>query len=264
MATLVCFHAHPDDEAIATGGTMLLASRAGHRVVLVLATRGEQGEPVEGVVEEGEALGDRRSIETREAAEILGCERVEFLGYEDSGMMDEPTNDNPDCFWRADVHEAATRLAAILQEEAADVLTIYDPHGGYGHPDHIQVHRVGSEAAELAGTERVFWSTMNRTRIHELMAQQPEISETIEDARSEDVESEEFGMPEEDLTHAIDVTAVLAEKRKSMAAHASQISEADFFLTLPEDIFSLAFGTEFFVAPEWPRNGGEFITSLFA
>jgi len=76
---------------------------------------------------------------------------------------------------------------------------------------------------------------MNRTRIHELMAQQPEISETIEDARSEDVESEEFGMPEEDLTHAIDVTAVLAEKRKSMAAHASQISEADFFLTYPQN-----------------------------
>jgi len=93
MATLVCFHAHPDDESIATGGTMALAAEAGHDVVLVVATRGEHGEPVPGVLAEGEDLWRRRVVETHEAARLLGVGRVEFLGYEDSGMMGEPTND---------------------------------------------------------------------------------------------------------------------------------------------------------------------------
>ncbi len=260
MSTLVCFHAHPDDEAIATGGTMRLAKLAGHRVVLVMATKGEQGEPVEGVLDPGEELWQRRVAETGTAAEILGVDRLEFLGYEDSGMADEPTNDNPDCFWKADVHEAATRLAAILQEEDADVLTIYDPHGGYGHPDHIQVHRVGTEAAELAGVGRVFWSTMNRTQITEMMSS-TEMADAMDDV--DNVDPETFGMPEEHITHAVDVTTVVAEKRKAMAAHASQIGPDDFFLTLDDEAFAAAFGTEWYVAPDWPRNGGEFVGSLF-
>lgn len=262
MATLVCFHAHPDDEAIATGGTMVMASRAGHRVVLVLATKGEVGEPVDGVLDLGEALGDRRVLESKASADILGVHRLEFLGYEDSGMMGEPTNDNPDCFWRADVHEAATRLAAILQEEKADVVTIYDPNGGYGHPDHIQVHRVGTEAAELAGVDRVFWSTMNRTQMQQLIEQSEEFGATFDEDETP-VDPSTFGTPEEDITHAIDVTSVAAEKRSSMAAHASQISEDDLFLQLPDEAFVAAFGTEWYVAPGWPRSGGEFLTSLF-
>ncbi len=242
---------------------MLQASRAGHRVVLVLATRGEEGEPVDGVLERDELLGDRRTSETQRSADLLGVHRLEFLGYEDSGMMGEPTNDNPDCFWRADVHEAATRLAAILQEEDADVLTVYDPNGGYGHPDHIQVHRVGTEAAELAGTSRVFWSTMNRNAIERQLAESAELRESFGDERSDRVETETFGTPEDEITHAVDVSAVAADKRSAMAAHASQISEDDFFLSLPDEAFVGAFGTEWYVAPDWPRNGGEFITTLF-
>ncbi|MCY3952724.1 MAG: PIG-L family deacetylase, partial [bacterium] len=136
MATLVCFHAHPDDEAIATGGTMAKAAAAGHRVVLVLATRGEEGEQIPGVVPDGEDLGAWRERETRDSAAVLGCHRVVFLGYRDSGMAGVPTNDAPESFWQADVNEAARRLAGILATEGADVLTIYDSHGGYGHPDH--------------------------------------------------------------------------------------------------------------------------------
>src|SRR5919112_679779 len=102
MATLVCFHAHPDDEAIATGGTMAKAAADGHRVVLVLATRGEHGEAEPGVLREGETLGSRRVAETIRAAEILGVSRVEFLGYEDSGMIGTPENDRPASFWRCD------------------------------------------------------------------------------------------------------------------------------------------------------------------
>jgi len=159
---MVTFHAHPDDECIACGGVMRKAYEQGHRVVLVVATRGEVGEVPDGFLGEGEELWERRVKETHAAADILGAARVEFLGYVDSGMMGEPTNDVPGTFWTADVEEAAGKLAAILREEDAEVLTVYDDHGGYGHPDHIQVYRVGMRAAELAGTPRVFQATMNR------------------------------------------------------------------------------------------------------
>src|SRR5215210_4215122 len=165
MATLVCFHAHPDDESIATGGVMAKAADDGHRVVLVVATRGEHGEVAEGFLDPGEELWERRVKETLACAEVLGVARVEFLGYVDSGMIGTPENELPESFWQADVEEAATRLAAILTEEDADVLTIYDENGNYGHPDHIQVHRVGSRAAELAGTPRVYMNTINRDHL---------------------------------------------------------------------------------------------------
>lgn len=264
MATLVCFHAHPDDEAIATGGTMLLASQAGHRVVLVLATRGELGEPVEGVLDPGEELWERRVAESHRSAELLGVDRLEFLGYKDSGMIGEPTNDDPECFWRADTHEAALRLAAILQEEDATVLTVYDPNGGYGHPDHIQVHRVGTEAAELAGVDRVYWSTMNRTQMQRQIAESPELAESLDDERTDRVDTDSFGLPEDDLTHAVDVSSILATKRAAMAAHESQIAPEDFFLTLPDEAFAGAFGTEWYVDPSAGRDGGAFGTDLFS
>jgi LmbE family N-acetylglucosaminyl deacetylase len=143
MGTIVSFHAHPDDESIGTAGTLARAADAGHRVVLVFATRGELGKPVPGSLADGEQLSLRRSAECYASAEILGASRVEFLGFTDSGMMGEPTNDAPYCFWRAPVEHAARRLSVILDEEEPDVLTVYDDEGGYGHPDHIQVHRVG-------------------------------------------------------------------------------------------------------------------------
>src|SRR5690348_17455397 len=175
MATMVSFHAHPDDECIACGGVIRKASEEGHRVVLVVATRGERGEVPDGLLADGEELWQRRVAETHASAEILGAQRVEFLGYIDSGMMGTPANAAPGSFWTAPVDEAAKKLAAILDEERADVLTCYDDNGGYGHPDHIQVHRVGMRAAELAGTARVFQNTMNRDHLRrgrELLAAQ--------------------------------------------------------------------------------------------
>ncbi|MCX6506555.1 MAG: PIG-L family deacetylase [Actinobacteria bacterium] len=276
MATLVCFHAHPDDEAIATGGLMTLAKRDGHEVVLVLATRGEQGEPQPGVLNDGEPLWERRVVETHQAAEIMDLDRVEFLGYEDSGMIGEPTNENPLCFWQADVEEASQRLAAILREVDADVLTIYDSHGGYGHPDHIQVHRVGKRAAEIAGIDRVFQSTMNRDRIMKQMAENASIfendvegeleGETVEQMRkrAEAADRGEFGSPETVITHAVDVADVVDVKKAAMAAHRSQIGPDSFFFKMPEAVFVAAFGTEWFIALESSRAEGEpFGTSLF-
>ena len=154
MATLVSFHAHPDDESIIAGRVVRRAADQGHRVVLVFGTRGELGEVEDGFLDEGEPFWQRRVAETLASAEILGAARTEFLGYVDSGMMGEPTNDNPNCFWQAPVEDAATRLAELLREEWADVLTVYDDNGGYGHPDHIQVHRVGRAGGRSGGTSR--------------------------------------------------------------------------------------------------------------
>lgn len=245
MATLVCFHAHPDDESIGTGGVMARAADEGHRVVLVVATRGEHGEVEPGFLADGEALGERRVVETKASAEVLGAARVEFLGYVDSGMMGTPENDGPGAFWRADIEEAAGRLAAILREEAADALTIYDDHGLYGHPDHINVHRVGVRAAELAGTPKVFEGTVNRDRMIENMQRAQAEGYWPDDTPVE--MPEEFGSPGELITHDVDVRPWLDRKRASMRAHASQISEQSFFLAMPDPVFEQAFGTESFI-----------------
>ena len=165
MATLVCFHAHPDDEAMTTGGTMARAAAEGHRVVLVVATNGEHGEVPEDLgptARRSSIAGGRRP---RRSAAALGVDRVVWLGYRDSGMTGWEQNADPASFLQADVEEAAERLAAVLREEPADVLTTYDWHGNYGHPDHIKVHQVGHRAAELAGTPRVCEATMNRDAI---------------------------------------------------------------------------------------------------
>lgn len=263
MTTLVSFHAHPDDESIGTGGTIARAAAAGHRVVLVLATRGERGEPTPGVLAEDEALWERRLAETFESARILGAERVEFLGYVDSGMMGEPSNDSPYSFWTADVEHAAARLAAILREESADVLTVYDDHGGYGHPDHIQVHRVGLRAAELAGTPRVFQGTMNRDEIRRQIELFTDPTGEVDAAeRISDLST--FGTPEAEITHAIDVADLVGLKKQSMRAHRSQIADDSWFLAMDDTTFAGAFGTEWFIETGHARAEGEpFRTSLW-
>ncbi|HTN99854.1 MAG TPA: PIG-L family deacetylase [Microthrixaceae bacterium] len=271
MSTLVCFHAHPDDESTGTAGIMALAAREGHRVVLVVATRGERGEPTPGVLAENEPLWERRIKESFESARLLGVERVEFLGYVDSGMMGESDNDYPYSFWQADVEHAANRLAVILREEDADILTIYDDFGGYGHPDHIQVHRVGKRAAELAGTPRVLQGTMNQDAIKrsiEQVAQQlaeagidpPEGAPT-----PEDFDTTTFGKPERELTHAIDVSSFIDLKKDSMRAHRSQIAEDSWFLSLDEASFLQGFGIEWFIDASRPRaEGAAFLTSIWS
>ncbi len=261
MATLVCFHAHPDDEAISTGGLMAKAADRGHRVIVVCATRGEHGEPQDGVLEPGEALWERRILELAESAAILGAEEPVLLGYEDSGMMGEPTNDNPASFWQADHDEAVARMAEILRDVEADVLTIYDDHGGYGHPDHLRVHTVGKEAAALVGLDHVYEATINRDAVRELI-------EAAADDPSTDVDSdsapdtETFGTAHADISFEIDVSGVVTLKKQSMMAHRSQIGPDSFFLTMPDAVFATAFGTEWFNIPGVTGTGGPRSTDL--
>jgi len=245
---------------------MAKAAADGHQVVLVTATRGEHGEPVPGVLAEGEQLWERRVAETHESAAILGVGRVEFLGYEDSGMIGEPTNESPTCFWQADIEEAALRLADILRDVDADVLTIYDDHGNYGHPDHIQVYRVGRRAAEIAGIVHVFEATMNRDLLLRSLRASDEVFEGLEESERPQLdESTDMGSPEAIITHGVDVRAFLDVKRGSMRAHRSQIADSNFFLTLPDEAFAMAFGTEWFIASGKSRASDQpFVDDLFA
>ena len=247
MATLVSFQAHPDDETTNSAGTLAKAAEAGHRTVLVFATNGELGEVAEGLLDEGEELWERRIQEARRSSEILGVQRVEFLGYHDSGMMGTPENDLPHSFWQADVEEAAEALAKILREEDADIVTIYDSDGNYGHPDHIQVHRVGLRAAELAGTPRVFEVTMNRDHFKRSML----LAAAQGDLPGEDAPDPEFfdtlGRPEEVITTTIDVRQYATTKRAAMRAHASQIADTSFFLSMSDEAFEQGFGYEWFI-----------------
>jgi LmbE family N-acetylglucosaminyl deacetylase len=256
MATIVFFHAHPDDEAIATAGTMAALSDAGHRVVLVTATRGELGEIPEGLLAEGETLADHRRAELTEACRVLGVARQTYLDYLDSGMAGEATNDRPGSFAAADVDEAAAALAGILTEETADVLVTYDEHGGYGHPDHVQVHRVGMRAAALASTPVVYMWTMNRDFMKGL-AEQVESSEWEPPEGSTDG-MDTMGEPADRLTTEVDVTKWIDRKRQAMTAHASQISETSFFLAMPPDVFSTVWGREWYirVRPSWDKPQG--------
>jgi LmbE family N-acetylglucosaminyl deacetylase len=258
MATLVSFNAHPDDESIACGGTIARASAEGHRVVVVMATKGELGEVPEGVLAPGEELWERRVEETAEAARVLGVQRVEFLGYRDSGMMGAPSNDAPGSFWQADVEEAARRMAQVVEQERADVLTIVDAGGITGHPDHIQVHRVGVRAAALAGVPRVYETTMSRTLLRRVLGGAPGLGAVQAPVG---IDPDRFGTPEELITTVVDVREYLPMKRAAMAAHSSQISETSLFLAMPAEAFVEFFGREWFIRRGAPTGTRE--TSLF-
>jgi LmbE family N-acetylglucosaminyl deacetylase len=248
MATLVAFHAHPDDECLLQSGSLAKAVHDGHRVVVVYATRGDVGEAPDGLLEPGESLVERRMAEAMRSAEALGVHQVVWLGYRDSGMMGTPDNDDPSCFWRSDVEEAAARVAAVLREESADVLTIYDENGNYGHPDHIQVNRVGSRAAELAGTPHVLEATMSRAHVRALIADAAAAGQHVGgDLPDLDDESVVFGAPDEVITTVVDVGDFLDRKRAAIAAHASQVQDTGLFLAMPPEAFRAALGTEFYI-----------------
>jgi LmbE family N-acetylglucosaminyl deacetylase len=250
--TLVSFHAHPDDEALLVSGTLALAAAEGRRVVVVVATAGEAGLTDDAHAADGR-LGERRMAELQRSADTLGVSRVECLGYADSGLPPEVMADPPGnvCFVRADLDEAAERLAVILREERAEVLTTYDANGGYGHPDHVKVHHVGRRAAELAGTPVVLEATVPRDLLllgirlaGKVYRFPPDFDPTT---------FERAFSPKSAITHRIDVRRFADAKRASMAAHASQATGGGgdrtlaAFVRMPRPLYRRVFGHEWFI-----------------
>jgi LmbE family N-acetylglucosaminyl deacetylase len=269
--TLVAFHAHPDDEALLTSGTMARAAAEGHRVVLVVATDGGLGlASSEFSGGSDTKLGSVRMAELQASAQALGTSRVETLGYADSGLGPDTPPDPPGQvrFVRADPEEAAERLADLLREEQADVLLTYDANGGYGHRDHVKVHYVGARAAELAGTPRVLQATVPR----DLLLRGIRLAGKVYRFPPEfDPSSfERAYTASAAVTHRIGVRRYASQKRASMRAHASQTSAdggADrtlaAFLRIPRPLFDLVFGREWFVDAGRPA-GSRVARDVFA
>jgi LmbE family N-acetylglucosaminyl deacetylase len=246
---MVFLHAHPDDEAIFTGGTMCRLAAAGHRVVLVLATGGEQGVGY-APLPAGRALANLRAAETMAAARLLGIARVVFLGYADSGMPGDAANGAPGAFACADVDEAAQRLAAVCAEEDAVALGSYDPGGIYRHPDHLQVHRVGARAASIAEVATTYEATVDYEYLHFVDVHLVEgasrsLAERSEHSGELSRIPSRVGLTTAEITTVVDVRSCLEVKRAAMAAHASQIRETD--LGMPAEQFAAVYGYEWFV-----------------
>jgi LmbE family N-acetylglucosaminyl deacetylase len=275
--TIVAFHAHPDDEALLTAGTMARAAAAGHRVVLVLATDGGAGLAAGELRDDG-GLGARRLEEARRSSAALGVARLEWLGYADSGSGAEPEPDLPGVtrFCRAPVEEAAERLAAVLRTERADLLLSYDANGGYGHRDHVQVHRVAARAAEIAGTPRVLEATVPRDTIVRAVRALGRVYRFPEEF--DPTSFERAFSARADITHRVNVRRFAAAKRASMRAHASQATGGGAasagegaqtgdrtlaaFLRIPRPVYDLVFGREWFRDPALPP-GAPVRTDIF-
>jgi len=245
MGTLLLVHAHPDDEAISTGGAMMKARADGHRVVLVTATRGEAGE-IHNMDEKSirPHLGDVRTKELEAAARLLGVNRGEFLDYRDSGMVGTPENEDPRSFHQAPLDEAAAKLAAILREERPDVVVTYDSDGTYGHPDHIKAHHVTNAALDLLDKEgwrprKLYYTAIPRSAMQAFMEQLPEEARQRQGAGMSIP-----GTPDELITTRIDVGDYVDRKREAFAAHVTQNDPNSWFATMADQIYRLAFGTE--------------------
>ncbi len=228
--SLLLVHAHPDDESIGTGATMAKYAAEGARVTLVTCTLGELGEIIPPPLRHllPDELGEYRVGELSRACEALGVSDHRFLGgagrWRDSGMMGLPDNDDPRCFWQADVAEAASALAAVIGEVAADVIVTYDANGFYGHPDHIQAYRVASRAHELTGGTAKFYATaMPRSALEQAVA-------LPADSWFEPFTDLSVGVRDDQVTTEIDATGYLDAKLAAMRAHQTQITvDGEFF-----------------------------------
>ncbi len=252
MPTIVFLHAHPDDEASQTSGSMARAVAEGSRVVVVFATHGDHGEAPDDL-EPGETVIDRRRKEAEAAAAVIGLHRVVWLGYADSGMSGWEQNSHERAFAAAPLDEAAARFAAVLDEERADIAVGYDWHGGYGHPDHVQVHHVLHRGAALAARPpRVLESTVNRDAMRRFLeASGMAGNEDYDPDRPMD-DGNPLGEPESAIHWRVDVSPWLDRRRAALQAHASQATDVGMMLAMPPEVFAVLFGHEYYIEPGRP------------
>lgn len=264
---LLLVHAHPDDESIASGATMAKYVSEGAHVTLVTCTLGEEGEIlVPGLAhlasDKDDKLGEHRITELAAAMEKLNVTDWRFLGgpgkYRDSGMIGTAPNERQDNFWQADLLEATKHLVKIIREVKPQVLITYDDFGGYGHPDHIQAHRVATYAVTLAAVpsfgldlgepwevQKVYWSafpkSVMRAGIEELKAKGD-----TSDFATQDPDDLPFACDDELVTSSIDAGEFAEAKLAALAAHETQISTDDSFFALSNNLGSRVMGVEYF------------------
>ncbi len=274
--TLMIVHAHPDDECIGTGGTLPRYAAEGVRTVLVTATLGDEGEIHDPELDEAEArprLAAIREGELRRATDLLGVGHLELLGYRDSGMVDTPSNADPANFHNADPDEAIGRVVRLIRHYRPQVLVTYNEDGGYGHPDHLQCHRVTAAAYEAAGDparypdagptwspSKLYATAWSRERWEELRAEmkerglpfgdegageEPDEAEKSAAGDEAGAEEEAWGQPEATITAFIDTSEYWEAARDALRQHRTQ--PLDFFLKLPDDLLARVYGRDFFI-----------------
>jgi N-acetyl-1-D-myo-inositol-2-amino-2-deoxy-alpha-D-glucopyranoside deacetylase len=249
---LLLVHAHPDDETIETGATMARYAAEGAHVTLVTCTLGELGEIIPpGLAhlaeERGGGLGGYRIGELDAACAALGVTDHRFLGgagrFRDSGMMGLPSNNAPGSFWQADPDEAAAMLLRVIDDVRPQVMVSYDQHGYYGHPDHIQAHRVAWRAfSQARGVIQRFYATaMPLSALAEAITLDGTSFRRVESAATLP-----FGIPDDEVTTAVDGRRYLNAKLAAMRAHATQMTVEGAFYALSDGIGLRALGTEYY------------------
>ena len=247
MTTIVSLHAHPDDEALLSGGWLAQRAAAGDRVVLVFATDGDAGLASATHRHGHTPLGQRRRHEALVSGEALGVARVAWLGYADSGMRDAPTV-GPGRFVEASIEDAARSVAAILDEEDADILTGYDANGGYGHPDHVHVHLVARAAQTLARRRpRLLEATLDRTWLSRVLRAVRPFAALLPGLT---IPGNDVFTDPRDPLRRVDVRDHVDAKRAALAAHRSQagggVRTVALLLALPRPLARRVLGTEWF------------------
>jgi N-acetyl-1-D-myo-inositol-2-amino-2-deoxy-alpha-D-glucopyranoside deacetylase len=273
---LLLVHAHPDDEVIGTGATIAKYAAEGAHVTLVTCTLGEEGEVLVPelamlAADAADQLGGYRIGELAASCAALGVTDSRILGgigrYRDSGMMGEPSNDKPRAFWRADLREAAEHLVRVIREVRPQVVITYDPNGFYGHPDHIQAHRVAMEGVKLAAAPevlpgegepwqvaKVYWTTIPKSSLQRgIEAFAGSENNPFEGATSAD--DLPFGTPDAEVTTCIDATAYEKQKIAAARAHPSQISADSWLFNLAGNA-DAQFGLEHYILVEGERGPG--------
>jgi len=267
---LLLVHAHPDDESIGTGATMAHYAAQGVHVTLVTCTLGEEGEvhvpELVGLrAAEADQLGGYRIAELRAACAALGVADYRFLGgagrYRDSGMMGLPTNNHPRAFWQADLDEAAAHLVEVMREVRPQVVITYDENGLYGHPDHIQAHRVTMRAAERAraegfGPDKIYWTAVPKRLLAGGMAAFRRSSDNPF-ATVTDPDELPFGTPDDKVTTRIDASGHGAAKLAAMRAHATQIPENSWLYSLASNFEGDRMGVEYYTLAYGQRGPGD-------
>jgi N-acetyl-1-D-myo-inositol-2-amino-2-deoxy-alpha-D-glucopyranoside deacetylase len=263
---LLLVHAHPDDETINNGATMARYVAEGAQVTLLTCTLGEEGEVLVPELEllgpeHADQLGGYRIAELRAAMDALGVTDRRFLGgpgrYRDSGMMGTPANGKPRAFWNADLDEAVAHAVAVVREVRPQVVVTYDENGGYGHPDHIQAHRVAMAAVERAAdpvyrpdlggawdVAKVYWCCVPRSVLRAGAEAMAALGEESPFAQLGEIDDIPFAVPDEQVTAAVDGRAFAGAKDAALRAHATQITVDGPFFALSNNLGQEVLGVE--------------------
>jgi len=273
LRLLACF-AHPDDEAFGTGGTLARYAAQGYEIQLVCATRGEVGEISDEQLATPATLGAVREAELRCAAETMGIAEPIFLNYRDSGMAGTAENNDPRAFINIPPEQVVAQLVQIIRQAKPHVVVTFEPFGGYGHPDHIAIHRhtvaafhAAADASQFPGlgeswqAKRLFYTAIPRSFFVTMREKLAAMGADINDLNESDDPSR--GWPDDQIHVVEDVSDTVQAKWGAMECHRTQFGPGNLFRRLPQEQVMELMSREYF-AQAWPAPGEKlYLRGLF-